>query len=209
MEDSGKEVHRAGYRHFVGGKDEFWDRIGDLQFKFLLERGLSPHDVLIDVGCGSLRGGTRFIRYLEPAHYLGIDKYIELIIYGVSSELGISDFAAKQPQFVVSDTFEIEKFGQQPTFGIAQSLFTHLSERDLRLCLTKLKATAAPGCRFFATFFELSEAKFNPDVSHSHGFFGYTRKQMEEFGETAGWKPHYIGGWNHPRDQSIVEYANG
>lgn len=89
MEDTREEIHKVSHRAFVGGDGDYWDKIGDLQFRFLVERGLAPSDTLIDVACGSLRGGVRFIRYLEPGHYLGIDKYIELIIYGVGAELGL------------------------------------------------------------------------------------------------------------------------
>ena len=70
-----------------------------------------------------------------------------------------------------------------------------------------LNCVAAPGCRLFATFFEVSEPVVNPTVSHSHGYFAYTRLQMEEFGTRTGWKSNYIGDWNHPRSQKIIEYV--
>jgi hypothetical protein len=207
VRDTREEIHQSGHRPFVGGDGTYWDTIGDLQFRFLLDRGLVPSDTLVDVGCGSLRGGVRFIRYLDPGHYLGIDKHIDLIIYGVARELGIDAFADKQPRFVVSDAFEFHKFGETPTFGIAQSLFTHLAAHDVDLCLSNLRAVASPSCRLFATFFEVDEPIANPAASDSHGYFGYTRKQMEAFGARTGWQPRYIGAWNHPRGQNIIEYA--
>lgn len=207
MEDTRQEIHRVGHRKFVGGNDEFWDLIRDLQFRFLVDRGLAPSDMFIDVGCGPLRGGVTCIRYLEPGHYLGIDKYVELVIYGVVVELDANAYREKQPRFVISDSFEFKKFGEKPTFGIAQSLFTHLAAHDVVSCLSNLRTVAAPRCRLFATFFEVAEPVTNPAVSHSHGRFSYTRSQMEEFGTSTGWKPHYIGEWNHPRRQKIIEYA--
>jgi hypothetical protein len=206
LEDTAQEIHRVGHRCFVGGSADTWDILADLQFRFLVDRGLAPADLFIDVACGALRGGVRFIRYLEPDHYLGIDKYIELIIHGVASELGVDAYRAKRPRFVVSDSFEFGKFRAKPGFGIAQSLFTHLSARDLETCLLNLKSTAAPGCRLFATFFEVAEPVGNPLVSHSHGYFAYTRAEMECFGARTGWEAHYIGEWNHPRQQKMIEY---
>jgi SAM-dependent methyltransferase len=206
MEDNREEVHKVGHRRFVGGIGDYWDMIGRLQVDFLVARGLTPSDRLIDVACGSLRGGVWFIRYLEPGHYFGVDKHIELIIYGVASELGIESYGEKRPHFVVSDSFEFYKLAEKPSFGIAQSLFTHLCAVDINSCLTNLNRIAAPGCRFFATFFETPVPVTNPTTSHSHGYFGYTRLQMEEFGLQAGWKPNYIGDWNHPRSQKIIEY---
>jgi hypothetical protein len=82
VEDTWEEIHQIGHRHFVGGVGGYWEEIGGLQFRYLVDRGLTPSDTLIDVGCGSLRGGSKFIRYLDPGRYLGIDKHIELIIYG-------------------------------------------------------------------------------------------------------------------------------
>ena len=207
MEDLREEVHRVGHRRFVGGSAEYWDLIRDLQFRFLIDRGLAPSDTFVDVGCGSLRGGINFIRYLESAHYLGMEKHIELIIYGVAAELGLEVYREKQPSFVISETFEFYKFRAKPTFGIAQSLFTHLSPQDVELCLSNLSRVAASGCRLFATFFEVSIPAVNPNVSHSHGYFAYTRSEMEDFGTRAGWKSHYIGEWSHPRGQKIIEYT--
>ena len=207
LDDTREEIHRVGHRRFTGGKDDLWELIGDLQFNFLVDRGLAPSDTLVDIGCGALRGGTKFIRYLDPGRYLGIDKHIELIVYGVATELGIADYRKKQPIFVVSDCFEFHKFRRQPNFAIAQSLFTHLCEKDLLLCLERLRLVAARGCRFFATFFEVDEPFANQDLSHSHAYFAYTRSQIEMFGKSTGWAPNYIGAWNHPRGQHMIEYV--
>ena len=208
MEDTAEEIHRIGHRTFIGGDGEYWERISGLQFEFLVRQGLKPSDIFVDVACGSLRGGMKFIDYLEPTHYLGIDKHIELVIYGVAKELGIERFQEKRPKFVISDTFEFAKFRIAPNFGIAQSLFSHLIEADIVLCLSNLRAAAAPGCRFFATFHRAEKEISNPSSSHSHGYFAYTRAQMESFGQQTGWNPNYIGDWGHPRGQHMIEYKN-
>jgi hypothetical protein len=162
----------------------------------------------LDVGCGSLRGGLRFIDYLEPDRYLAIDKHIELIIYWVAIELGIERFREKRPRFVVTSSFEFSKLGAAPEFVIAQSLFTHLTIEDIATCLKAPHSVAAVGCRFFATLFERKIVNEwpNPVQSHSHGQFRYTRGQMEATGSAEGWQPRYIGEWNHPRGQHIIEF---
>lgn len=205
-QDTPDEIHR-GYREFVGGDGKYWDDIGQLQFRFLVERGLSRSDVLIDVGCGSLRGGVHFIRHLDPEGYLGIDKHVELIIYGVAQELGLPAFAAKRPQFVISSAFEFDKFTKPCSFAIAQSLFTHLVSDDIRTCLSRLRAVASPDCQFFATFFETDARTANASVSHSHDRFAYTRQEMEPFGTATGWAPDYVGDWGHPREQRMMRYV--
>ena len=89
LDDTREEIHESGYRRFVGGAGDYWELIGQLQFRFLVDHGLAPSETFVDVGCGALRGGVKLIRYLAPDRYLGIDKHIELIIYGVANELGI------------------------------------------------------------------------------------------------------------------------
>jgi len=57
-----KAVLSRGYRAEVGGK---WETVGELQFKFMKERGLKNHHVFLDIACGSFRGGRFFIPYLD------------------------------------------------------------------------------------------------------------------------------------------------
>ena len=78
-------ILQAGHRAYVGG---LWEEIGQLQFDFLVEQGLRPSHCFLDIACGSLRGGVHFIRYLEPGHYLGLDREPKLIELGVQEELG-------------------------------------------------------------------------------------------------------------------------
>ena len=93
-------IRKLGHREYVGG---LWDEMGQLQFDFLLAQGLMPSDVLLDIGCGSLRGGIHFIRYLEPGNYLGVEKEAELLRRGVEVELGTETFRTRRPDLVTSD----------------------------------------------------------------------------------------------------------
>jgi hypothetical protein len=140
---------------------------------------LRPNDVLLDLGCGSLRGGCKFIPYLEAGHYIGADKHIELIIYGVNRELGIDIFADKKPQFI------------------------NLTLTDISLCFANLRRVVAPQCRFFATFIETAGASPNSTSSHSRKGFGYRREEIESVAKKYGWRPFYIGEWHHPRGQQL------
>jgi len=158
------------------------------------------------VACGSLRGGVRFIPYLEPGNYLGIDMQSRLIDAGVRKELGEKLSALKQPEFVVSDRFEFDRFSKRPDFAIAQSLFSHLTAGDISLCLRNLRAVAKPGTRFYASFFETERPLKNAEKSDPHGKFLYSRDQMSQFGAECGWSSRYIGDWNHPREQKMFEY---
>ena len=41
-----------------------------------------PHHRLLDIGCGALRGGVHFVRYLEDGNYAGLDVNRSLIAAG-------------------------------------------------------------------------------------------------------------------------------
>jgi hypothetical protein len=190
------------HRQYVGG---LWEEIGKLQFEFLLRQGLQPSDCLLDVACGSLRGGVHFINYLEPGNYLGIEKQPSLVALGVEKELGRAVFKRKRPEFVISGDFEFRRFSKKPKYAIAQSLLTHLTPADIQTCLRNLREFVKDGHVFFATFFE-GDSSNNPRESHPHECFFYSIKAMEDFGERVGWRPKYMGDWSHPRGQVMMRF---
>lgn len=196
-------IKRRGHRKYVGG---MWEEIGKLQFDFLISKGLKPDSYLLDVACGSLRLGVKVIPYLERSHYLGIEKEKSLVEAGLEKELGPELREEKQPNIVISDSFEFEKLGQKADFAIAQSLFTHLPPGLINLCFKNLYPWLKDNGVFYATFFETERKVNNPEEPHDHLRFAYTRTEMCDFGETNGLVSNYIGDWNHPRNQVIVEY---
>ena len=197
-----RQLQKLGHRIYVGG---MWEEIGLLQFEFLVRQGLKPSDCLLDIACGSLRGGVCFINFLDVGNYLGLDKEKALIELGIEKELGKEVYDYKNPEFVVSDKFEFEKFSKGPRFSIAQSLFTHLTPKDICLCFEKLRAFVETGHIFFATFLE-GDSSANLNTSHSLVGFHYSREEMATFGNKRGWKATYIGNWNHPKNQMMMKY---
>lgn len=191
------------HRRFVGG---LWEELGRLQFEFLVSCGLRPEHVLLDVACGSLRGGVHFIRYLEPGNYLGLDREPELIARGLEQELGARDRLEKRPELVVSSSFEFSRFSRRPDFALAQSLFTHLTEDDIRLCLENLRAFVQPGHVFFATFNEGDSSRNAPE-SDPHGYFAYPAERLAQLGRDTGWAADYVGEWGHPRCQRMMRFT--
>ncbi len=194
-------ISELGHHEYVGGK---WEELGQLQYGFLLDQGLKPLDILLDVACGALRAGRLFARYLDKGHYLGIEKEAQLVEIGIKEELGEDLFREKAPEFVISPEFEFGLFSKSPTYAIAISLFTHLTAADIQKCLNNLADHVKGSCRFYATFFECETNLANYTKSHAHLAFYYTRSQMEKFGRIAGWEPHYMGNWGHPAGQKMV-----
>ena len=196
-------IRKLGHRDYVGGH---WEEKGRLQFQMMVDQGLKPEHYLCDVGCGSLRGGVHFVGYLQPGHYLGIEKEQMLIDAGVE-ELGPKVVEEKRPELVVSDAFEFEKFSTRPDYALAHSLFTHLPPPLIRMCLEKLRRFIKPDGVLLATFSETARPIRNPNVPHDRLCFKYTRAEMEQFGRGTGWRPEYIGDWEHLRQQMLIRYT--
>ena len=196
-------IARLGHRGYVGG---MWDEMGRIQFEFLRSRGLRPSSYLMDVACGSLRLGVHAIPFLDPGHYLGIEKEESLVKAGLEVELDPAVRAERRPVIVISSSFEFHRFGRQTDFAIAQSLFTHLPTEAVPLCLRRIAPALADDGVFFASFFRSESAVRNPRRSHDHLAFRYTEREMLSFGEAEGLRSRYIGDWGHPRGQVMVEY---
>jgi SAM-dependent methyltransferase len=149
----------SGPRNAVGG---LWEEMGQAQLDFLVREGLRPHHRLLDVGCGMLRGGVKFIPYLERGNYYGIDIRQGMLDAG-RNELKLAGITGKEPNLRCTDDFDVD-FGVKFDYAIAQSVFTHVPLNSVQRCL--LRVLAKDG-RFYATFFENAKGKNSlAPVSH-------------------------------------------
>jgi SAM-dependent methyltransferase len=208
--DSAASIRMLGHREWVGG---MWEEIGKLQLDFLVAQGLKPDHALLDIACGSLRGGRYFIPYLGAGNYLGIDKHKALIDDALRTEVAPDIVRTKKPEFVISDRFEFSRLSKQPDICIAHAIFTQLNAADIKLCLARLAAFVRPGCRLYATFFERGR---QPGLamltsllpSHSLRPFCYRRSTIMRLGDATGWRARYIGDWGHPRGHKMIEFTH-
>jgi cyclopropane fatty-acyl-phospholipid synthase-like methyltransferase len=86
-------------RHTLVGPADLWARKRDFQFEFLTTHGLRPEHRLLDIGCGTLRGGIPLIDYLETGHYFGVDARAE-VLEEARKELAESGLAHKRPVLI-------------------------------------------------------------------------------------------------------------
>ena len=59
-----------------------WKMKRDFQIDFLKISGLQPDHHLLDIGCGTLRGGIPLIAYLDEGRYFGIEARAEVLDEG-------------------------------------------------------------------------------------------------------------------------------
>lgn len=207
-------IAQSGHRAVVGGD---WDRIGRLQFCFLVERGLLPQHRLLDVGCGAMRGGVHFAAYLNAGCYFGVDISQNLLEKGREelARAGISDRVPPE-NVLCSDNFSFAEFNQTFDFAIAQSLFTHLGFNRIRRCLEQISDLLSEDGRFFATFFERPQhvrasvlQQHPPEMITTYDVsdpYHYSARDLAYACQGLPLEFEYIGEWGHPRGQKIVSF---
>ena len=67
---------------------------GDRFFRNIVDYGLSPEDVCVDYGCGTLRLGYHAMNYVQPGHYWGFE---------------IADFLLEEGRNLIGETMYAEK----------------------------------------------------------------------------------------------------
>jgi cyclopropane fatty-acyl-phospholipid synthase-like methyltransferase len=207
-----EEIARGKHRDAIGG---MWEEIGRLQFEFMKSRGLKPGHRLCDTGCGSLRGGIHFVRYLDAGNYFGLDINASLL-EGGRRELEQAGLAGKQANLLVDDRFKMSRFGTQFDYLLAVSVFTHLYANHIVRCLVEARAVLAPHGQFLATYFNapapahLESIKQMPGDVITHydrDPFHYSIEEMTYLGSLAGLKTEAIGAWQHPRNQWMLAFS--
>lgn len=144
------------YRSFIGPPEKY-DLVSAMQFNLLTKYGLREHHKLLDIGCGSLRGGRLFIIYLLENNYYGVEPEKWLIKEGVKHELGRGIIRMKSPRFIYDSNFSFNYFKTNFDFAIAQSIFTHASVGQINMCLNNLRKVAKDGFKLLASFIEGKE----------------------------------------------------
>jgi hypothetical protein len=199
-----RRIVEEGHRSVIGG---MWDLIGPLQRDFLASQGMRPSHVLLDVGCGSLRGGVPLTGYLDANNYYGIDISQLLLDAGYEREIEGTELAAKLPRdhLFATDDFHVP-FDVEFDFGIAVSLFTHLPLSLFTRCLTNIAPSFKEGAVFYATVFEGEGDILRPSGVTTHDDrdpFHFTREAIHA-ATPPQWSYAWYGDWGHPRDQQMI-----
>lgn len=211
------DIGRREHRSFVGG---LWDELGEWQLQMMCGLGGLTRDMtLLDMGCGCLRGGVRFIDYLHPMHYYGVDVNASLVHAGLHVEVPAAGLAAKcrEENFSVRADFDASAFGIAFDRAISVSLWTHLPLNHIALCLTRMSAVLKPGGRYYSTVFEVPDAvawlapasqrmdivshpamdPYHVTAAHLHAILDWHRLPL---------KARRLADDTHPRGQCIWEF---
>ncbi|WP_440224063.1 class I SAM-dependent methyltransferase [Dokdonella sp. MW10] len=206
------DIRRGEHRTMIGA---MWDDIGTLQFEFLRRQGLQPFHRLLDVGCGSLRGGVHFVRYLDKGRYCGIDANASLVDAG-HHELALAGLDQRGARLVADANFDVGRFGETFDYAIAVSVITHLFTDHIQACLKRVRHVLEQNGTFYVTFFEAPETAHLDPITHAPGEIttSYTQdpfhqsfEELQTLAARVGMRARLIGDFGHPRGQRMAAFS--
>jgi ubiquinone/menaquinone biosynthesis C-methylase UbiE len=178
---------------------ESWLKLGQLQFDYLCEHGLKPGDTMLEIGCGNLRAGHRFIGYLDPGHYYGIDISPDIL---AAAQQTVTRFGlqSKLPHLSVVRDLRFE-FLPDAHFNVihAHSVFSHSPVKVIDECLSHVGRVMVPGGFFDFTFDRTEGAEHQ--VLHED--FYYRTETLIAIAERHGLTAKFLEDWEEgPHEQS-------
>lgn len=176
-------------RHALVGSPELWRMKREFQVAFLKSRGLGPGDWLLDLGCGTLRGGIPLIAYLEAGHYAGVESRAKVLAEG-RKELREAGLEHKGPVLRVSDDLAGLNLGRNYDVVWAFSVLIHMTDAILREAMGFASRHMHPGSSFYANV-NIGDAKARswqgfPVMTRPIGFY-------ESEAERAGMRVEVVG----------------
>ncbi|MEP7190009.1 MAG: class I SAM-dependent methyltransferase [Roseiflexaceae bacterium] len=189
--DAGARHHRA----WVGSPDNY-DLSSALQFCLLTSLGLRENHTLLDIGCGSLRGGRLALMYLLPERYFGIEPEGWLIEAGIQKEIGQDLVDLKKPSFNTDGNFTLSVFQRSFDYLIAQSVFSHATQAQIHRCLEEATKVMTPSSLFITNFMEGPD-NYSGDEWVYPGCSEFTMDFMTKLVESHGLLCKPIA-WPHP-----------
>jgi SAM-dependent methyltransferase len=129
----------------VGGAPEW---LGPWQLDLLVGLGLRREHTLLDLGCGTLRGGLHFIRHLEVGRYLGVDVSLELLATGARL-LAKTSLQNKLPRLM--SITELDHTSHEVDWVLTQSVLNHLDETEILATVRRASGALRPGGQWVST----------------------------------------------------------
>ncbi|MEU4683413.1 class I SAM-dependent methyltransferase [Streptomyces xinghaiensis] len=185
---------------------ERWLALGAMQFDYLAGHGLRPEHRMLEIGCGNLRAGWRFIDYLDTGHYYGIDISPD-ILFAAQDTLVRCGLREKLPTLTpVRDlTFA---FLPDAYFDVvhAHSVFSHSPLPVIEECFAHVGRILAPGGWFDFTF-DRTEAEEHHVLRED---FYYRTETLTALAEKHGLSARFMEDWEKlPHGQSKIRVTHG
>ena len=119
---------------------------------YLLNVGLNPDSIVVDIGCGVLRGGYWLIHFLDPGCYCGIEPHAGRLEMGTRTILEPETLEVKRPRFDTNPHFDTSVFGEKFDFFLAYSVWTHASKPQIQAMLDSFLRDSKDGGIFLTSY---------------------------------------------------------
>ena len=158
------EAADDGYKRHLGGGERTWEARGAFQLALMRHLGLEPKHRLVDFGCGPLRGGQHFIRYLEPRGYRGFDFNADFIAIARDIVARDPELRDKSPE--LAHTTHFLHLDTAADFILLFSVLNHCGTRE-RLRTLRVAREAGSRTRIC--------------ISHASWYFALARRHTADF----------------------------
>ena len=135
------------HRKYIGKE---WDLLGAHQLSFLVQMGMREHHNLLDIGCGSFRGGRFLLMYLQPGHYFGVEPEKWLVDDGIKHEVSQGLVDLKQPCIHFDGDADFSWFKAEFDYVLAHSILIHANLAWIEKCFKEVKKVLKPDGMFLA-----------------------------------------------------------
>lgn len=178
-----------------------WLALGEMQFEYLLEHGLHPSNTMLEIGCGNLRAGWRFINYLDPAKYYGIDISPD-ILAAAKDTLVQYKLQEKLPYLTIVKNLTFD-FLPDEHFDVvhAHSVFSHSPINVIDECLAHVGRIMTPTGFFDFTF----DRTDGPEHQVLREDFYYRTDTLIALADKHGLDARFMDDWEQrPHKQSKI-----
>jgi SAM-dependent methyltransferase len=138
----------AGRRHAAVGPAHQWKMKRRFQIDFLKTHGLMRDHRLIDIGCGTLRGGIPLIKLLDQGHYTGIEVREDVLELG-RDELREAGLEHKEPNLVHCTGLSTLDLEYKAEYIWAFAVLIHMDDDALNGCLSFVSKHLVQGGAFY------------------------------------------------------------
>lgn len=181
----------------VGTEDhEAWLELGNRQFVYLRDRGLRPDHRMLEIGCGNLRAGWRFIEYLGEGAYTGVDISPEILI-AAQDTLVDRGLEAKRPYLMIVDEMSFKALPDDHFDVVhAHSVFSHTPVEIVSAAFEGVRRVIREDGFFDFTYNESADGRYWGTLRED---YFYPVDMLIGLAGERGFEAEKMEGWVHPQ----------
>jgi cyclopropane fatty-acyl-phospholipid synthase-like methyltransferase len=144
------QIAAGDFKEHLGGGAAHWDRRGEFQLELLRYLGLQQDSQLLDFGCGPLRGGIHFLRFLQPGHYRGVD-FNESFIAAAHRTLDEAGMGTAKTHVTRLGDFDFSQLHARYDYILCFSVLNHCNAVERALFFERVPAVMDSNTRLVIT----------------------------------------------------------